>query len=265
MLIAEVFVTSYGVLGIGGVIAFVIGSLFLVDSSQTNLEVNRSMIAGAAIAMSAIILGLGWIVLRERHRRPTTGREGMVGEVGEVREAIAPGAPGRVFVHGEHWRAASDQALGVGARARVIAVRGLRSRCAANRDAALCAKPWQIAAATPVKKTGRPMGPAIGVIIVIGVMILLSGLKVLNEYERAVVFRLGFMLGGMSSAPLTSWRVAACRLWSSQRSVPNPRLVADHGCEAAFEKPFPIDSLMRRVLSILIASRDADATQESIS
>ena len=125
MLIAEVFVTSYGVLGIGGVIAFVIGSLFLVDSSQTNLEVNRGMIAGAAVAMSAIILGLGWIVLRERHRRPTTGREGMVGEVGEVREAIAPGAPGRVFVHGEHWRAASNQTLGVGARARVIAVRGL--------------------------------------------------------------------------------------------------------------------------------------------
>jgi len=125
LLIAEVFVTSYGVLGVGGVIAFVIGSLFLIDSSQTNLEVNRGMIAGAAIGMSAIILGLGWVVLHERHRRPTTGREGMVGEVGEVREAIAPGAPGRVFVHGEHWRAASSQALAVGARARVIAVRGL--------------------------------------------------------------------------------------------------------------------------------------------
>ena len=125
LLIAEVFVTSYGVLGTGGVVAFVIGSLFLIDSAQTNLEVNRGMIAGAAIAMSAIILGLGWIVLRERHRRPTTGREGLVGEVGEVREAIAAGAPGRVFVHGEHWRAVSNEALGVGARARVIAVRGL--------------------------------------------------------------------------------------------------------------------------------------------
>ncbi len=125
MLISEAFVTSYGVLGIGGVIAFVIGSLFLIDSAQTNLEVNRGMIAGAAIAMSAIILGLGWVILRERHRPATTGREGMVGEVGEVREAIAPGAPGRVFVHGEHWRAVSNQALGVGTRVRVIAVRGL--------------------------------------------------------------------------------------------------------------------------------------------
>ncbi len=125
MLISEAFVTSYGVLGIGGVIAFVIGSLFLIDSAQTNLEVNRGMIAGAAIAMSAIILGLGWVVLRERHRPPVTGREGMVGEVGEVREAIAPGKQGRVFVHGEHWRAVSNETLEVGARARVVAVRGL--------------------------------------------------------------------------------------------------------------------------------------------
>ena len=125
MLVSEAFVRSYGVLGVGGVIAFVIGSLFLIDSSQTDLEVNRAMIAGAAVGISAFILGLGWIVLRERHRRPTTGREGMVGEIGEVREAIAPGAPGRVFVHGEHWRAASSEALGVGARARVIAVHGL--------------------------------------------------------------------------------------------------------------------------------------------
>ncbi|HEV7989104.1 MAG TPA: nodulation protein NfeD [Candidatus Binataceae bacterium] len=125
LLISEVFVTSYGVLGIGGVIAFVMGSLFLIDSTQTDLEVNRGMIAGAAIAMSAIILGLGWIILRERHRPPITGREGMVGEVGEVREAIAPGKPGRVFVHGEHWRAVSNETLEVGARARVVAVRGL--------------------------------------------------------------------------------------------------------------------------------------------
>jgi membrane-bound serine protease (ClpP class) len=103
----------------------VIGSLFLIDSAQTNLEVNRGMIAGAAVAMSAIILGLGWVILHERHRPATTGREGMVGEVGEVREAIAPGAPGRVFVHGEHWRAVSNQVLDVGTRVRVIAVRGL--------------------------------------------------------------------------------------------------------------------------------------------
>ena len=105
MLIAEAFVTSYGVLGLGGVTAFVIGSLFLIDTSKTDLAVNRNIIYGAAAALTLIILGLGYIVARERRDRATTGAEGIVGEIGEVREAIAPGAPGKVFVHGEIWRA----------------------------------------------------------------------------------------------------------------------------------------------------------------
>jgi membrane-bound serine protease (ClpP class) len=125
LLIAEAYVTSYGVLGVGGVIAFVIGSLFLIDSAEIGLQVNRGMIAGAAIAMTAIILGLGWIVVHERRLRATTGSEGLVGEVGEVREAIHPGVPGRIFVHGEHWRAVSDEPIDAGTRARVTAVRGL--------------------------------------------------------------------------------------------------------------------------------------------
>jgi membrane-bound serine protease (ClpP class) len=125
LLIAEAFVTSYGILGLGGVAAFVIGSLFLVDTSKTNLEVNRDIIYGAAVALTVIILGLGYIVARERRRIAKTGVEAMVGEIGEVREAIAAGAPGKIFVHGEIWRAISRDALAPGARARVTAVKGL--------------------------------------------------------------------------------------------------------------------------------------------
>ena len=125
MLISEAFVTSYGVLGLGGVTAFVIGSLFLIDTSKTDLVVNRDIIYGAAAALTVIILGLGYIVARERRTRATTGAEGIVGEVGEVREAIAPGAPGKVFVHGEIWRAVSADALNPGARALVKSINGL--------------------------------------------------------------------------------------------------------------------------------------------
>lgn len=125
LLISEAFVTSYGILGLGGVAAFVIGSLFLIDTSKTDLEVNRNIIYGAAAALTVIVLGIGFIVARERRHRSTTGAEGLVGEVGEVREAIAPGTPGKVFVHGEIWRATSSDALGAGARARVKAVNGL--------------------------------------------------------------------------------------------------------------------------------------------
>jgi membrane-bound serine protease (ClpP class) len=128
LLIAEAFVTSYGILGLGGVTAFVFGSLFLIDTSKTNLEVNRQIIYGAAAALTAIILGIGYIVTRDRRRRALTGAEGLVGEVGEVREAIRPGFAGKVFVHGEVWRATSDVELPAGARARVRAVDGLEVR-----------------------------------------------------------------------------------------------------------------------------------------
>jgi len=125
LLISEVFLTSYGVLGMGGVAAFVFGSFLLVDSSETNLAINRGIIWGATVAMSAVILGVGYLAIAQRRGPAQTGREGLVGEIGVVREAIAPGAPGRMFVHGELWRAVSDVSIVVGARARVTAVRGL--------------------------------------------------------------------------------------------------------------------------------------------
>jgi membrane-bound serine protease (ClpP class) len=128
LLITEAFVTSYGILGLGGVTAFVIGSLFLIDTSKTNLEVNRQVIYGAAAAMTAIILGIGYVVTRDRSRRAVTGAEGLVGEVGEVREPIQPGLAGKVFVHGEVWRATSEDELPAGARARIRAVEGLEVR-----------------------------------------------------------------------------------------------------------------------------------------
>src|SRR5207245_5258158 len=125
LLISELFVTSYGVFGIGGLIAFVLGSLFLVDTSQTNLAVNRMTIAGAGVAFSIVVLGLGYVVMRAKHRPAMTGREGLIGEIGEVREAIQPGVAGRVLVHGELWRAVSDISLAAGTTVRVRAVHGL--------------------------------------------------------------------------------------------------------------------------------------------
>jgi membrane-bound serine protease (ClpP class) len=136
LLISELFVTSYGVLGIGGVIAFGLGSLFLVDTSQTNLSISYETIGGAAAAFSAVVLGLGYVVMRERRRPPMTGREGMIGEIGEVREAITPGAAGRVLIRGELWRAVSDTSLAPGTAVRVSAVRGLEIKVALDRGLA---------------------------------------------------------------------------------------------------------------------------------
>ncbi|MGD0074283.1 MAG: nodulation protein NfeD [Candidatus Binataceae bacterium] len=125
LLMAEAFLPGYGVAGVGGLIAFVLGSLFLINSSETNLYVSRKLIAGAAIALAAIFVGIGTLIVRRRYGPVMTGREGLIGEVGEVRQDIAPGAAGRIFIHGENWRAVSDEPVKAGERVRVERVEGM--------------------------------------------------------------------------------------------------------------------------------------------
>jgi membrane-bound serine protease (ClpP class) len=124
LLTAEVFAPSHGILGFGGVVAFVLGSLFLIDTSQTNLVVSRGAIVGVTIGLVIGMAGLAW-ALAQRRKPAVTGREGLVGEVGEIRQAVKPGATGWILIHGEMWRATSDQPLDIGAPARVKAVRGM--------------------------------------------------------------------------------------------------------------------------------------------
>jgi membrane-bound serine protease (ClpP class) len=124
LLTAEVFNPSHGVLGIGGVISFVLGSLLLIDTSRSNLVISRAAIAGVTVALILGMMALAW-ALAERRKPALTGREGLIGEVGEIRHPINPGSTGWIFVHGEMWRARSDQPLEIGAAARVMAVKGM--------------------------------------------------------------------------------------------------------------------------------------------
>jgi membrane-bound serine protease (ClpP class) len=90
LLIAEVFVTSFGVLGIGGIVSFVLGSLILFDSPGETLAVDRSVIFSAAATLGAAILIVGYLVVKSQGRKPTLGTAGLVGETGEVISRIAP-------------------------------------------------------------------------------------------------------------------------------------------------------------------------------
>ena len=127
MLIAEIFVTSFGVLGVGGIAAFVLGSLLLFDGSDPTAVVHRPIIAAAAVTVSTFMLGIGYLVVRTQARRATTGSEGLIGEVGTVREWLE--GTGKIFVHGEYWNAVSDAPLEVGARVEVTSIEpGMRVR-----------------------------------------------------------------------------------------------------------------------------------------
>jgi len=127
MLIAEVFLPTFGVVGVGGMVAFVLGSLLLFDTPDAAIRVDRGLIFGAAATLGSFALVIGWLVVRTQRQPSSVGAEGMVGEVGEVRRVDANGRL-KVFVHGEYWEAVSDDALAIGEAVEVVAVDGLRVR-----------------------------------------------------------------------------------------------------------------------------------------
>lgn len=121
----EVKVTSYGLLTIGGLISFVLGSLMLFDSPIPDLRVSLKVIAPTAVTVAAVVIFLLSRVVAAHRRRPLTGREGMVGEEGKAISALEP--EGKVLVHGEYWDARSDEGtIPAGAIVRVLAVEGRR-------------------------------------------------------------------------------------------------------------------------------------------
>jgi membrane-bound serine protease (ClpP class) len=128
MLIAEAFLPSFGVIGVGGLVAFVLGSLLLFDTPDSTLQVDRGLIAGAALTLGAFSFIVGWLVVRTQRRRSSVGAEGMVGELGQVRRVLVPGRRVKVFVHGEYWDADADEPLAEGETIEVTAVNGLRVR-----------------------------------------------------------------------------------------------------------------------------------------
>jgi len=124
LLIAEVKVTSHGVLAVGGVVAMLFGSLMLFDTPTAELRVSWWVIlptVGVTAAVFVVALAAG---LRALARRPITGAAGMVGGTGVARSALDPA--GAVFVQGELWRAvAEDGPIAIGETVRVTAVDGL--------------------------------------------------------------------------------------------------------------------------------------------
>lgn len=126
LLIAEIFLPSFGVLGIGGMVAFVLGSLFLFDGSASDLVLQPAIVYSAAATFGIFTLAVGFLVVRTQRRRVTLGSEGLIGEVAEVRQRIAGGhRRGKVLVHGEIWNAVAEQPVDVQERVEVIRIEGL--------------------------------------------------------------------------------------------------------------------------------------------
>src|SRR5690606_10009401 len=126
LLAAEAFAPGFGVLGIGGIVAFILGGLFLFDPDQVDIqfEVSRPLVVGAAIASAIILAGVLGMAMQSRKREVQTGGEQLIGSTAEVVEWS--GHAGRVRVLGEIWLAESDVELARGDRVKVTAREGLK-------------------------------------------------------------------------------------------------------------------------------------------
>jgi membrane-bound serine protease (ClpP class) len=124
LLAAEV-VTSSGALGIGGVIAFVVGSVMLMNTGVPGYGVNLGVIAGIAACAAGLLVLIVRLVLRARHARQFIGDDALLNETAELLEPIAAGGEAWASVHGERWRIRCESALPVGARARIVRRQGL--------------------------------------------------------------------------------------------------------------------------------------------
>ncbi len=122
-MIAEVFVPSFGALGIGGAIAFVVGSLILMETDIEEYTISVPLVVGFAVASLAFFSLVVTMVAKLRRKPVVSGREQMVGSVGEVLDPFDGQC--RIRVHGEIWGARATEPLGRGQKVRVKAVDGL--------------------------------------------------------------------------------------------------------------------------------------------
>jgi membrane-bound serine protease (ClpP class) len=122
--ILEASITSYGLLGIGGAVSMLLGSVMLIKTDVEFLQISWSVIL-PVVALTAVfslfMVGMG---IRAMRQRPMTGREEMIGLVGIAKTALTP--HGQFAVHGELWEAVSERPLQAGEEAEVTGVEGLR-------------------------------------------------------------------------------------------------------------------------------------------
>jgi membrane-bound serine protease (ClpP class) len=123
LMFSEFLVPSFGALGMGGIAAFVFGSVILIDSDVPGFGVSITLIASIATAGALTLLGIVWFAKRSRERPVVSGKEEIVGELAEALEDFEK--EGYVWIHSERWIARSENPITKGQRLRVTMIHGL--------------------------------------------------------------------------------------------------------------------------------------------
>jgi membrane-bound serine protease (ClpP class) len=122
---AEVYVTSFGLLGGAGVACLVAGSYLLFDVPGSAVRLSVWTIWSVALTLSATLLLVGYKLVAIKRQGATSGIDALIGKSAEVVEPIRPDAAGKVFLDGSLWTATAALPVQRGERCRVIGRTGL--------------------------------------------------------------------------------------------------------------------------------------------
>ena len=124
LMVAEAFAPSFGILGLGGLVAFALGSLLLVDSGIEAYEISFTLIMAVSVATAVVVIGIATMAVRAHRRRVASGREEIMHSAATAASDFIDGR-GKVRLAGELWKARSDDGIRRGDRVRVTAMDGL--------------------------------------------------------------------------------------------------------------------------------------------
>jgi membrane-bound serine protease (ClpP class) len=123
LIVAELFLPSFGVIGIGGVVAFIIGSIILMDTDIEGYSVSMPLVVTVGAAAAALFTATVLLAVRQRKRPIVSGREEMIGANAEALESFSE--TGQVRAHGEIWSARASQPVALGQSLRIKNIDGL--------------------------------------------------------------------------------------------------------------------------------------------
>jgi membrane-bound serine protease (ClpP class) len=126
LFVLEAKYTSHGVLLAGGVIAMIFGAIFLIRSPLTSGGVSLGTAVAVTLPFAALSVFLMRLVLRSRKWKQAAGAEEMLGELGIATNGLKSGIEGMIRIHGETWRAITDEDVAAGEAVRVRKIEGLK-------------------------------------------------------------------------------------------------------------------------------------------
>lgn len=121
--ILEIFVVSYGLLSVAGLVSLVLGAMMLFQG-DSGMGISWSVLIPTVVTIVLFFAAIASLALRSHLRRPMTGAAGLIGERGVARTPLQP--EGRIFIHGEYWEAKCDEPVAAGEEVEVIKVSNLK-------------------------------------------------------------------------------------------------------------------------------------------